>query len=398
MRRTAGDGALFKRGDGLWIGTVDLPPAPDGARRRRTVSSKDKATAIEKLRKLRRDVEDGVVATTTSKTSVSSWLGTWLDTVAAPQLNPRTLQTYRAAVKRNINPYIGDMKLVNITPVNVRSMHKQIVAAGKSTRTAEIAHRILVKALKDAVAEGFLARSVAERIYAVSPPKVLSKSRGSLTTDEARTMLRSAIDRNDSMVTRYAAALLTGARQGEMLGLQWSRVDFDQGTLHLSWQLQRLPLKKSADTEAKDRFDVPAGFEHIPLYRGTALTRPKTSMSMRMIPLPEPLALLLLEHKERQLVNEWDLVWVSEQSRPISSRDDSEAWRDALARAELPEVPLHAARHTTASLLMEAGVDAHVIASIMGHSNIVTTRGYQHVNRDLAREALSNLDVLLAGG
>jgi integrase len=380
----------------MWIGTVDLPPGEDGKRRRKTVSSKDKATAIDKLRKLRRDVEDGVVAPATNKTTVSVWMEMWLKTIAGPQLNPRTLQTYRAAVKNNIDPHIGKVQLAKLTPAHVRSMHTKVLASGRSTRTVEVAHRILTKALRDAVREGVLSRATAERVTDVSPPKVLSKSRGSLTTDQARAVLRVAIDRGDPMVTRYAAALLTGARQGEMLGLQWDRVNLEHGTLDLSWQLQRLPMKKGVDRESPDRFDVPPGFEHVPLYRGTALTRPKTATSMRVIPLPEPLALLLIQYKAEQLPNQWDLVWVSEQFRPISSRDDSDAWHDALAAADVPDVPLHAARHTTASLLMEAGVDAHVIASIMGHSNILTTRGYQHVNRDLARQALSNLDGLLS--
>lgn len=392
-RRTAGDGALFKRGDGLWIGTVDLPPGPDGKRRRKTVSSKDKAKAIAKLRKLRRDVEDGLVAPAKNTTSVADWMDTWLDTIASRSVGPRTLQTYRSAVKNNIVPHIGTVKLVKLTPTHVRSMETKILDAGRSTRTAEIAHRILSKALSDAKKDGVVSRNVVEL---VSAPKVLSKERGALTTDEARKVLRVAASRGDAILTRIAAALLTGARQGELLGLQWDRVDLENGTLDLSWQLQRLKLKPGARSDDPKRFIVRPGYEHIPLYRGTALTRPKTETSIRMIPLPEPLALLLMRYKERQIPNEWNLVWVSEQFRPISSRDDSDAWHDMLAAAEVSDVHLHAARHTTASLLMEAGVDAHVIASILGHSNIVTTRGYQHVNRDLARQALAHLDVLFA--
>ena len=54
-------------------------------------------------------------------------------------------------------------------------------------------------------------------------------------------------------------------------------------------------------------------------------------------------------------------------------------------------MPLHAARHTTATLLLEQGVDAEVIKQILGHSQIVTTRGYQHVSLELARRAVDEL-------
>lgn len=395
QRRTAGDGGLFKRGDGLWIGTVDLPPGEDGKRRRKTVSSKDKAEAIKKLRQLRRDVEDGLVAPATNKDTVEGWLETWLETIAAPRLKPRTLQTYRSTVKNNIDPYVGTTKLNKLTPADVLSMHKKVVASGRSTRTAEIAHNTLSKALKDAVRHGKVTRNVAELVDA---PLVLSKSRGSLTTDQARAVLRTAAEdsRGLAYLTRIATPLLTGMRQGEKLGLQWDRVDLDKGTLDLEWQLQRIKLKKGADPEDPKRFDVKASFEHIPLWRGMALTDPKTDKSRRKIPLPEPLALLLMKYKEKQAPNPWGLVWVSDLGRPISSRDDSQMWRDALAAAGVPEVVLHAARNTTATLLMEAGVDAHVIASILGHSSVVTTRGYQHVDLAHARKALANLDALLA--
>ncbi|MDV2478572.1 hypothetical protein F8M49_29880 [Rhodococcus zopfii] len=210
-RRASGEGALYQRADGMWIGTVDLPPGEDGKRRRRTVSSKDYATAVQKLRKLHREIEDGAVNPAKVTQTVDDWLTHWLDNIAARQLNPRTLQTYRSAVKKNISPHIGTTKLVKLTPAKIRSMHTKVIAGGRSTRTAEIAHRILSKALKDAVREGLLTKNIAENVPA---PKVLSKERGSLTTDQARAVLRNAFDRGDSMATRYAAALLTGARQG----------------------------------------------------------------------------------------------------------------------------------------------------------------------------------------
>lgn len=390
-RRGSGEGSLYKRGDGMWIGTVDLPPSGDGRRRRRTVSSKDKATAIAKLRALHREIEDGAFNPAKSTHTVGEWLECWLDDIARRTVTPGTLETYRSSVRRNIAPHIGDVRLAKLAPAQVRAMHTKIIDSGRSTRTAEVAHRILNKAMRDAVREGLLSKNVVENVPA---PKVVSKPRGSLTTSEARAVLRRAFRIDPAMATRFAAALLTGARQGELLGLQWDRVDLEAGTLDLCWQLKRLRLKPGADPDAADRFDVRAGYEHIPLYRGTALVRPKTAASIRTIPLPLPLAAILREYRQYRIPNEWNLVWVSERSRPIRPVDDLDAWKDTLASAGVPEVTLHAARHTTASLLMESGVDAHVIASIMGHSNIVTTRGYQHVRSDFARQALDALDIL----
>jgi len=87
-------------------------------------------------------------------------------------------------------------------------------------------------------------------------------------------------------------------------------------------------------------------------------------------------------------------VW-THNDRPIDRRADHRRWQAALDAAGLPAVPLHSARHSCATLLMEAGVDAHVVAAVLGHSDIVVTRGYQHVDHTLSRagmtQALSDL-------
>lgn len=405
-RREKGEGGLFKRADGMWIGRVELPPRPDGTKPRREVSSVDRAVAVEKLAKLKEEIAKGFTELDRQLT-VEAWLAHWLEEIAKPRMKPHPWKTYRGLIANQVNPAIGPKRLVDLNQSHIRDMHKHIlestyvrrdketgekVTVNYTTRTVEAAHKMLSKAIKDALAEGKVPRNVVEL---TTKPKVISKSRGALTAEQARTLLLSAMASHDRMVTRWAAGLMLGGRQGEILGLQWDRVDLEKGTLDLAWQLEWLPLKPGASATDPKRFDVPAGFEHTPLWRGAALTRPKTDSSQRMIPLPAPLAAILEVHRKRVENNPFDLVWVSERDTPISDRDDREAWADALARAEVPDVQVHAMRGTTATLLLEAGVDAHVIASILGHSDIATTRGYQHVDLSLARKALGNLDGLL---
>ena len=65
--------------------------------------------------------------------------------------------------------------------------------------------------------------------------------------------------------------------------------------------------------------------------------------------------------------------------------------QDDRADRRVPGYLLHEARHTTATLLLEAGVDTAIITAILGHSSIVTTRGYQHASQALARRALDDV-------
>ncbi|WP_327100037.1 site-specific integrase [Nocardia vinacea] len=408
-RREKGEGGLYKRGDGMWVGRVELPPGPDGKRRRsKPVYSKDHATAVNKLNKLREDIAKGMDQLDKTLT-VEAWLLRWIDEIAKPRMRPHAWKSYRSAINTRIIPAIGPKKLAQLRPEHVRHMHKWILEStytGRdpetgekkqipySTRSVEEAHNVLSAALGDAVSEGIAHRNVAEL---VTKPQVLSESHGALTSAEARSVLLAAMGEGDSLVTRWAAGLMLGGRQGEILGLQWDRVDLEKGTLDLAWQLEWLPLKPGADSEDPKRFDVRAGFEHIPLWKGAALTRPKTTKSARLVPLPAPLAAILKVYREKWEPNPWNLCWCSDRGTPISDVADRNGWKAAQKAAKVAKpVDVHAMRGTTATLLLEAGVDAKVIQAILGHASVVTTRGYQQVDLTLARQALGNLDALLA--
>ncbi|NKR94261.1 tyrosine-type recombinase/integrase [Rhodococcus hoagii] len=409
--QSLGDAKPYKTKDGLWRAAFHLGYDGQGRPVRRVVSSKSRNECIRKRNELRRKIEDGENLTT-DKTTVEQWLTRWLDEIAKPRIRPRVWLTYGSAIRNNITPHIGAYKLQKLTPANVREMHRAVAKAGKSSRTAEIAHNILARSLTDAVREGILTKNVCDL---VDKPKVTMKSRGNLTSEQARTLLRVSASKRDPMVARWAMALMTGARQGECLGLQWERVDFERNLIDLSWQLQRIPKRHGCGDPGPTTglfkcgkhprrpascpqavWDVEPGFEMIPLDRGQlALTRPKTTKSIRVVPMVAPLAEALRRHRETTEPNPFDLVWVGENSGPIGPREDYEAWDDALSRAELPDVPLHAARHTTATLLLEAGVDPMVIAQILGHVSILTTQQYAHVDQTLARQALGKLDGLI---
>lgn len=283
---------------------------------------------------------------------------------------------------------------------------------GATARTAELAHTVLNAALNDAKREDIIRDNPASL---VPRPKVSPTSRGALTKEQGMQLLRSCIEREDPMTTRFAAALMTGARQGELIGLQWDRVDLERGLIDLSWQLQTLRTRHGCgdqDKKTKDwpcgrqraawcpkaEFKVPKGREYKQLHRSLCLTRPKTYSSRRMVPMPESLWETLKAHyvMTQGKPNPHNMVWTDHNGNPINPRRDWEAWKQALKKAGLEHVALHAARHTTASLLLEAGVDMHIIQQILGHSVILTTRGYAHVQQDLARKSMLTLGGLLS--
>lgn len=399
-QRGKGEGSIYQRADGKWVGSIELGWTDKGTRRRKRIISADKRIVVDGLRELHKTAHVYGAQAPNGGYTVATWLDYWLTNIAAPRVRPRTLDGYRTCITQHITPYIGTKRLDKLTPAHIRQVHVSLEQSGRAGATALKAHRVLSKALVDAEREGHIPRNVAQLVDA---PRKSNKQMTALTATQARTLLASVAD--DPLSSRWVAALSLGARQGELLGLQWDNVDFDNHTIDLAWQLQRLGYRhgctqpcgrrRAADCP-KAQLAVRKGFEHKRLYGALCLTRPKSRAGQRVIPMPAVLHAALKKHATTAIRGPHGLVWTRPDGQPIDPRDDLTAWHDALTAAKLPAVQLHAARHTTATLLLEAGVDAKVIAAILGHSDAVVTRGYQHVNQVLAAAALERLDVLLA--
>lgn len=413
-RRARGDGGLFQRADGTWIGRVELPPGIDGKRRRRQVASKSFDTAATEFRKLRAAVDEGRIAVT-GNTTVAKWLDRWITEIhpnSPRRPRPTTLRDYRTSIRLHIDPHIGKKRLDKLTPDHVRQMQHAIGAR----RSAEKAHVILQKALKDAIREGMITRNVAELVY---KPTYTRTKRKSMSVELAKRVITTAYaSRDESEATRWAAAFLTGARQGELLGLTWEHVDLDRGVMNISWQLQQLSQvhgcgdptdsagawpcgKKRPGWCPQRRWDLPADFEYDVLHRSLVRTRPKTAAGDRDVPIVAPLLAKLTALHERQGVNPHNLVWHYSDGRPIGPREDYKAWKSLLIDAKViaatdETLSMHVARHTTATLLRAAGVDEQTRMEILGHATVDSQRIYAHADRERHLSAMTTLNELLA--
>lgn len=401
-RRDAGSGALYQRtSDGRWFGSVTLPDDPvTGKRRRKVVSAKTQAGASAKLRKVRAELDKAGDLPTSSPT-LARWLTTWLDRVAAPRLKPRTLHTYRGYVDRYVVPTIGKYRLDRLTTDHVRQMHDGITGRGLSSTTALQAHRILVVALRDAEREGRVTRNVATLVDA--PSKAVA-TRGALTAEDARTLLLS-VAQDPQAAVRWGLALMAGLRQGEALGLTRDAIDLDTGILTVKWQLQRLPWRhgcadapcgrKRAGDCPQRHVPIPAGQEAPQVDGGLRLTRPKSRAGWREVPLAPPLHEMLVRYLAYRPTGMGGLILYRGGGRPLDPSDDSAAWHAALKAAGLPPVPLHSARHTTATLLYELEVPERTRVAILGHSSATVTAGYTHVAGAEMVDAMGRLGTLL---
>lgn len=362
--RGKGEGSVYKRTDGLWAASVELPPR-NGKRRRKVLTGKDKATVQRKLRDAQLALREQGDLPTAGQT-VEQWLNHWLENIAVKEVRPKTYEGHRGVLKNHVIPTIGTVRLDKLTPAHVRRVHDAMTGAGLSSTYALLAHRVLSQALKAAEAEGRIYRNPAA--LTAAPRKAVTPQEA-LTVDEAVRVLEH-IAHDPEMGACWATSLLTGARRGEVIGLTWDRVT-DQ--LDFSWQLQR--LKRTED----GRLEAPADYEYRQIRGGLYWTRPKSSAGWRIVPLVDPLRSILERYRDATAPNPWDLVFTRSRL-PIDPDDHTAEWNRVLDAAGVEKhVVLHGLRHTAVDLLYaaEPPIPEPLIMEIVGHSSRATTRGYR---------------------
>lgn len=363
-----------------WTGTVELPPGPNGERRRKVIRRKNKAELVKELGILRADLAKRGDIPTASMT-VEKWFTYWLNQVAAKKVRPNTLDGYRRTVSNHIIPAIGKVKLDKVTADHMRRVHDAVLEKGNNSTTALLAHRTMSASFKVALREGRIGRNPATLVDA---PVKAAKSLEALTLDDALQFLKHTLADGNPQGSQWATSLLSATRRGEMLGLEVDRVT---DVLDLSWQLIRI----SPDGLK----DAPADYDYRPVDGGLYLTRPKSRAGWRIVPLVDPLKSILERHIEQMEPNPWGLVF-TRNGRPISPDQASRDWRAALRSAGINKnVRLHDARHTTVDLLLLAGVPEDLITEIVGHSTRLQTREYKSLrNRERLVKAMEQFSTL----
>lgn len=412
-RRAYGEGSITRNARGLWVGKLEAgyTYSSDGTPKRRRLekSSKSHAIVVTWLAAAKADIAR-YGRTADPAITVAKWGGRWLTEICAPKLKPTSMETYTGNMRRWIVPTIGRKRLAKLTPADVRAVTQAVRDAGRTSTTARSVFTTLSAMLEAARREGLLMENVAGR---VDPPKVAESSRGSLSAVQAHAVLSAATTLPGGSL--YIALLLTGMRHSEALGLTWEHVDLDAGYLTVAWQLKQIPRQHGCGDEHDDAWPcgyknggrcpkstlrMPDGMPYRYLTKTYVLVPTKSSKA-RTVPMLPPLVAALRQHQIDDVgqPNPYNLVWHHPSGIPLDADTDRVRWAELVDTVGIPRaVTPHWARHSVATLLMEAGVDVKVIGEIVGHANAAITRStYQHVSGDLARAGMAKFGELLAG-
>jgi integrase len=304
---------------------------------------------------------------------VGEYLDYWLASVAKPAIRPTTYAKYETMVRLYLRPGLGRHRLDRLSVPTAQAFFNSRLSAGDSVAKVHVMRVVLSAALTRAMREELVSRNVARL---VTLPPAPAHDRRPWSVDEARRFLQAT--RRDPLHAAFTFLLAYGLRRGEVLGLSWDDVDFDQGVIHVRRQVVR------------------AGGR---LHLGPV----KTTAGVRELPLLEIARKALVEHEAKQLlgnsVSEWDhekLIFTTASGRPVEPRNIARSFERIVRKAALRPIRLHDLRHTTASILKKLGVSPRDAMVILGHSNISVTLGiYTHGDEDSRRDALDRLDQVL---
>lgn len=344
--------------------------------RRLSKTTKTKREAQEWLRKIQDEVAYGLTYKSTV-VELPAFLEEWLIT-AKSSLRYNTFNQYRQIVHQHILPRIGERKLREIKPALIQQVYNQMVNEGYSLRTVQYVHAVIHRAFEHAVKLGLIPRNPDD---ATTPPKPKPKEMKFLDNAQVQQLLLTAKNQNSRFHALYHLAISTGMRQGELLGLKWSDLDWDNQTLSVTRQLTQLKTG-----------------EYV-------FNPPKTKSGIRQIDLGKASICVLKEHRKRQSAEaindiagwqEHNMIFPSAAGTPMDAGNLRRMFKNLLIDAGLPIIRFHDLRHTAASLMLNNGIPVFVVSKRLGHAKpSITLDIYGHLIPGQQRLAASLMDELL---
>ncbi|MFR7462861.1 MAG: tyrosine-type recombinase/integrase [Clostridia bacterium] len=392
-------GSIEKRGENTYRLVVSGGKNLDGTRckKTKTIHGTRKDAEIA-LAEFITEVNRGLVPEGKSIT-FEEFFYIWDEKYASKELAPKTYSRYIGILKSRILPYLGSFPLDKIKPTDLMNFYDMLendtqikrIAKNNGQRTLKPLspktilehHRLISAMLQNAVYWQLLPSNPARR---VKPPKTKKPKMEFFNDDECKVLIQSLMELTGSNLKYKAAILLdifSGVRRGELIGLEWSDVDFKNETININKSTQYLPENGIFDKDTK------------------------TECSNRIVPIPNYITKTLLEYKEWYdeqkdiLGDKWinsNKLFIQDDGKPMYPDTIGKWFKPYIEKLGLPIIKFHGIRHTNATLMIANNVDIATVSARLGHASINTTiKYYVHPLEKNMKKAAYVLQDLLIG-
>ena len=343
-----------------------------------TLNGKTQKEVAQKLREITSEIDRGSYVEP-SKMLLSQWLDEWQRDYLFG-VKPSTAELYRESIQLYVLPHLGQIKLDKLTGHMIQKFYNELHQPTETDRkpicakSVKNVHGILHKSLQQAVKNGLLKANPTDGCVL---PRVEKKEINPLSSDQIKALLQLLSGHPHEYL--YQIALFTGMREGELLGLPWSCVDFTHQTILVKQQLQR---------------------EHKP--GGAYLIVPPKNGKKRYIPMAPSVVKLFTLQRQRQerLRKELGLSWqdcgmvfTNPTGGYLSSRTVYDCFKRLAKKIGAPNARVHDLRHTYAMACIESGVDIKTLQENLGHATAAfTLEVYGHVSRQMQINSANRLE------
>lgn len=372
-RRSNGEGSIYRRSNGTWVGTISFGRDENGGLKRKSFSGKTKIELLTKMNEFRSSLINNTYLEP-KKVTVKQWLNDWLVNYKSIKLKPTTYDCYEYFVNNKISPFLGDILLQELRPETVQNFYNETYGQGKKVKSSTIRkiHVILKSALNQAVENELINKNPANK---PELPTMKKKKIKVFSFEEQKRFEYYAKDYR--LYPMFITGLDTGLRLGELIALEWDDVDFEKRQIRVNKNVV-LAVDRTNDDIRKSLI--------------TQDTTKTENSDNRIIPLTKRVMAILkqLKVKQQSISN---IVFCNQNGGYMLPRNVERTFQKIIAKANIEKCNVHTLRHSFATRLFENNIPPKTVSELLGHSNIsITLNIYTHVLPNKKVEAMEILD------
>lgn len=346
---------------------------------------KRKTIYNKNLRELRKQLAEAIsdnknFVSTKDNITLDVWFRRWMDVYKEKSVRPNTKREYTHIYQKNISPYLGEKNINTLVKSDIQKLIDIASDSGYAYERQNKIKVILRDMMQRAIEDNFVVNNPVSGVKLRADKEVKARA---LSLEEQNVFFDYC--RNTFYDNLFNVAVNTGLRPGELFALNVDDIDFDNGYINVD---KTLVYQKYLTDNGKEFHLEP----------------PKTKQSYRKIPINSICRKYLEQQVELKKVlsskrpkQQNNYLFVTKFNTPLNSQIYSDAIKAIIRQINLvrsfdnqfPIFSGHTFRHTFATRCFEAGVDAKVVQSYLGHASLKMTMDlYTHVT-----DEKSSLDI-----
>lgn len=374
QKNANGDGTLYytmKNGKKYYTATVTIGVKSDGKPLRKSFCGYSQKEVKKRMNDCINARDNGLLEKNNDY-SVESWFHTWLFSFRSTDLKDTSFTKYDSLYRNYIKgSEIGSIKLSSLRATHLQEYYKKLLDSGISANIVRTINKHLGTSMNLALKQGLVMRNYCDLVTLPKASKKDAEKIKCFSEAEQRMFIASLNGNRNKPL--YLTAFGCGLRIGEIMGLKWEDIDFNNSTMSIKRAISNISKVQSDGTR---KWSV---LEHTP----------KTETSIRTIPIPDALLIELKQHKKEQnkeklkhgeLYSDNGLVFCTVLGNYLDTRNLTRSYERLLKKIGIPYKSFHSLRHTYATRLFEHNVPVKTVQSLLGHKDITTTMNiYTHV-------------------